>query len=327
MTSIRLSLQSIQPRRGIALLALVFGFALSALLGYELYRDRAATIDAAYATTQNLARLLEEHARQSLRRIELLSLEAAQEINAAGGPASADPAALRQRLRARLPADRLIRAFVLIGPTGAGMLSTLDHVERHLPTVAERDFFSAQRERADLGIVFGAPVKSAVDDKWLLPVSVRLAEPAGVFQGVLVALVDPATIQGFYASIDTSKEGFVTLFLRAGWIAARAPFDERVMSRNWRDSPLFIQHIPRAPEATVRQVVAADGLERLYSYRALKEYPFIVSVGVSLTDALAGLRERAWRGSVLLLLSLAILSVAQMALLRQLGRRETAERR
>ena len=325
MTWIRLSLPSIHPRLGIALLALASGIALSALTGYDLYLDRTVTIEASHATTQNLARLLEEQARQSLRRIELLSLGAAQEIYDAGGPARADPAALRQRLRARLPADGLIRAFVLIGPTGAGMLSTLDEVERHLPAAAERDFFSAQRERAGLGAVLGAPFKSGLDGKWLLPVSVRLAAPAGMFHGVLLALVEPAHIQNFYASIDTGKNGFVTLFLREGWIAARVPVDERVMRRNWNDSPLFTQHLPRAPSDTVHQIVAADGVERLYSYRSLKDYPVIVTVGVSLTDALADWRERAWRVGLLLLLALAVVSGALMALLRQLKRRETAE--
>jgi PAS domain S-box-containing protein len=159
-----------------------------------------------------------------------------------------------------------------------------------------------------------------------LPVSNRFAAPTGAIRGVLVAVVEPAYFQRIYDSMDTGAKGFVTLFTRRGWIAARSPFDDGLLGRNWADSPMFRLHLPKSETGTVRQVVVADGVERVYSYRALKDYPVIVALGLSLTDILAPWRVRTWRDGGLLLIALSGLAGVALALVRQLRRRETAEK-
>ena len=321
----RIPARNLRPRHAVVLYAVAIGVALAAFVVYDLQREQAAAVEAAVVRTQNLARVLEENARQSLRRVELLMARAAEALKDESDPAR-DPAGLRERLRAILPADGLIRALSLVNRDGETILTTLVADDRSLPNVADRDYFAAQRERAGLGMVIGAALKSSLTDAWTLPMSVRRDAPGGAFQGVLVASVEPAYFQDFYNSIDTGANGFVTLFQREGWIVARSPFDARVLNRNWADSPMFRVHLPAADAGTVRQVVVADGIERVYSYRALKDYPVIVSLGLSLTDILAPWRARAWRDGILLLIVLAALAGAARALTRQLEQRELAER-
>jgi PAS domain S-box-containing protein len=98
---------------------------------------------------------------------------------------------------------------------------------------------------------------------------------------------------------------------------ARAPFLEKIAARNWADSPMFTEHLARLPADTVRQRVAADGVERIYSYRTLKEYPLVVAVGVSLTDGLASWRERLWVELTLMAVMLLVLTAATTLLVRQ----------
>jgi PAS domain S-box-containing protein len=317
---------SLQPRHAVVALAVTIGVVLSAMVGSGLQREHDQTVEAARSKTRNLTRVLEEHARQSLGRVDLVLSRAADEIMKEGRIRSADPDALRRYLRTLLPVDGLIRALVILDRDGSIILSTFSENTQGLPAAADRDYFVAQRERAGLGVVIGAAARSRVTGTWTLPISHRLDAPGGVFQGVLLASVEPARLQRFYDSIDVGRNGFVTLFQRQGWIVVRSPFDERVLGRNWADSPMFRAHLPASEVNTLRQVVVADGVERIYSYRALQDFPVIVTLGLSLNEVLAPWRASALRDGIFLAIVLSVLAGATWALNQQLRRREAAQK-
>jgi signal transduction histidine kinase len=317
---------TVNPRHMISLLALSFGIVLTLFFGVDIWREHEEFMKEAGSTTGNLARVLEQHARESMRRVELSMMGAAGELMPAGDFSATDRDAWQQRLRSHLPKDGLIGAFTIGDRDGAVVLSTRAQDLSAAPSMAERDYFTAQRDRAGQGMVVGAPVKSRVDGNWIVPVSLRLGAPGGPFQGVLLGRVEPGYFQRFYDAIDTGANGFVALFQRDGWIMVRAPHDDAALQRNWSDSPLFREHLPLSDTQTVRQVTAIDGVERIYSYRALKDYPMVVTVGRSLTDARADWREGAWRTGAVLFLTLGGLCGATLVLVRQLRQRETAQR-
>jgi PAS domain S-box-containing protein len=323
----RLSLVHLNPRQAITLLALAIGILMVALEAQNLYREYNQTIEEAGSKTQNLARLLEEHARQSLRRIELALLRANDELQRTENfGAAASAGAVGQRLTTLLPTDGLIRSFEVLDRDGTVVLSTLNDDVRGLPGAGDLDFFLSQRDRSGLGMVIGKIVRSRVTGNWTLPVSVRLDAPGGEFRGVLLASVESNRLQDFYDSIHTGANGFVTLWQRQGWMIVRSPYSAALLERNWDDTPIFRTHLPRSLSGTVRQVMATDKVERIYSYRALQDFPVIVSIGMSLTDILAPWRARVWRDVIVLLLVLGILGWAISALLGQLRKREAMEK-
>ncbi len=316
----------IPPRRGIAALALASALLLIVLLGYGMYTERERQIDAASARTQELARLLEQDARQNMRRVELSLKRAADAVQGWRAGGAVDSQAMQQHLRSLLPVDGLIRVLAASDQDGRALLITDPMNPRDLPSVAGSDFFVAHRERTDAGLFIASPVKGTLSGRGTLNASIRLAASDGSFQGVLVAGVEPAVFERYYAKVDIGSNGFVTLFQRSGWIVARVPASDAIRSRNWAESPMFRLHLPGAASGTVRQVVAATGIESLYSYRTVEGYPLIVSVGLSLTDTLAAWRSGAWRDAMLLLLVLCALGAAVLTLLRQLKRREAVEK-
>lgn len=316
--------KALNIRHGIILLAIAGGGLLTTLVSYDIWRDRAAAIEVASVRTQNLVLVLEEHTRQTLRRVDLSLETAADAVRRVSNPANTDRRTLAEQLRAALSDDGLIRAISLIDRDGQVYASTRPGAVA--PTnAADRDFFIVHRERHDAGVFIGATVKSRVDGQWTLPVSRRLSNPDGSLAGVIVAIVEPAYFQRFYESIDTGTDGFVTMFLRSGWIVVRKPFNEAVLARPWHESPMFRVHVPNSDTGMVRQIVAATGIESLYSYRALKDYPVIVTVGRSLGDSLAAWRARAWRESILLVLAIALLFTGTRAMVRQLARNDAAQ--
>ena len=312
-------------RKGILLSGAAAGALLAALVGYDLWRERGAAIKAEGARTRNLALTLSEHARLSFERVNLNVSGAAAAVSEAGGVRAADASYLRLILQERLPLDGLVRAFTVLDAGGALVATTLDGADRGA-NLAGTEFFRAGREDSGAAPRIARTAKSPFTARWMVPVVQRLAAPDGTFGGVLLAEVEPRHFQAFYGSIDTGRNGFATVFHRGGWILARAPFDEAVLARDWSGAPMFREHLSRSDSGTVRQVVAATGVESLYSYRALKEPPIATAVGISLDDALAGWRERALRDGLALVAVLGLTAALTWLLLRQVALRDAAAR-
>ncbi|MEY3124950.1 MAG: hypothetical protein RLZZ573_1470, partial [Pseudomonadota bacterium] len=315
----------LQTQQAVVLIATLTGLLITGLVVSDSMREHAHEVRSARANTQNLTRILEEHTRQSLMRVELALSQSAQLLKGSSTSALVDPYGTRQVLQALLPKDGLLRAMVVVDPVGTIVSSTLTENVQGLPAVAERDYFVAHRNQTGLGLVFGAAIKNRISGEWGIPVSIRLGKPDGAFEGILVGMLEPGYFHRFYESIDTGPNGFITLFSRQGWIIARSPTNEALLGRNWSSTPMFSEHLPASAVNTVRQVVVADGMDRIYSYRALTDYPVVVSVGQSLTDILAPWRKRIWAEGLLLVVVIAGLVGATLAVLRQLRRRQQAE--
>ena len=307
------------------LLALVSAVLVLSYAGYELARERAETIARAELQTQNFARVLEEHARQTLHRVGVNLSQADVTLAPLRSNAGLEVVQARQLLNQLLPADRLIQNVMLLDDRGALVLSTQAEPGVGYGASAQSDYFAPHVRGADRELVFGNPLKAA-DGQWLLPVSRRLDTAGGAFDGVLVAMVRAAYFQDFYDSIERGPDGLLTLFLSSGSAVVTSPLADAVIGKNWSHSPMFRQHLPAWPTGTVRQVVVKDGVERIYSYRALNDYPAVVTYGLSMDTILVGWQQSAWRQGVLLAAAMVLLAGAAVSLREQESLRRAADK-
>ncbi len=309
------------------LFAAIACIGMAAFAGFDLVREHNRSIAQAKANTANLARLLEEHTRSNLLRVADALAEAEERIGdaAAFAPGSARLQALEQGLKSLLPRDGLVSALSWQGSDGQTIASTLAPAARVPGDEALRPWLLSLGAVPAGQLAFGRPV-AVPAGAWQLPVVRRAAARDGKPAGTLLATVELRALQPVLDAIDTGRNGFVTLFLAQGWMLATAPRNEALLARNWSDAPMFKEHLPHAPAGTVQQVVVRDGTERVYSYRALAEYPVVVSIGVSMTDALAEWRTRAWRDALLLAVAGGALLLGAAAMARTYGRQQAAER-
>ena len=325
-----MSMRRLHPRHSVLLLAGVMAVAVIAGFAFDLNREHRLAVEYAGQRTQRMARLLEEHAHQHLHRIELDLAAVVATLGPRDGLQPAGIAELRRLLQQGLPADGLIRALVLIGPNGDVLGSTSDEARASAAAFIKGTEFGALRQGTSGVPLIGAPlelgVQAVAHPTRALPVAVRIGLPGAVSQGALLAFVDLDAFQRFYNSLDTGENGFATIFLRDGWIAVRTPVNPAVTTRNWSGSPLFRTHIPQAQNGTVRQVVAADQVERVYSYRVVQDQAMVVTFGISLTDALAGWHKRVALDAAILLAAMLALAAATWGLVREITRRDAAQR-
>jgi PAS domain S-box-containing protein len=316
----------VSPRWSPYLVALLGCAALTAFAAYDLARERSRAFVTARVNTANVAKLLEAHTRQSLRRIERLLLDAESQVldDLLSSEAPGQRTELERQLAALLPGDGLVNAMVWLGvdqrplaATGAG-----------LPGGGAADWLNdlqaRQRLQPPATLSIGRLWKDAAGT-WRVPIGRPVAGPQGRAAGLLVAWVDLKTLQPVLDAVDTGGSGFVSLFRRDGWILATAPRNESLFDRFWGEAPMFTELLPRGPTGTVQQVVVRDGTERVYSYRELADFPIVVSAGISMTDALADWRARLLWNSVLLVLVGAASAWSAWAVSRNRAQRDVAE--
>lgn len=307
--------------------AVVAALAILALTGfaaYDLARERAATVAEAKANTANLARLLQAHAEQTLRRVDARLALAADRLLLEPASAAPGSAALADDLRKLLPRDGLVSALIWLDADGQVLSSSLAPQALAAVSSLLQDWQARRLAKPAARIIVGRQ-QAFQPGQWQLPIGRALPGPAA--GGSLVALMETASLQTLFDSVDTGRSGFISVFLDDGWLLANAPRDDALFARNWLDAALFKQHLPAARSGSVQQVMARDGAERVYSYRTLTDYPLVVSIGISMTDALTEWRQRIVWDAVLLggVGSALLLAAAGMA--RSIGRREAAERR
>jgi PAS domain S-box-containing protein len=316
------------------LIAVAACLGLVAFAALDLRHERKVSIERARSDTADIARLLEAHLHQTLRRGQTL-LEQAESL--VGQPGASAAPQLAAQLRALLPSDGVQSGVAWLDAQGAVLASSglSAAPQRH----AQSDWFVALRDAAPPAaasspapappsnaptVSLGKSVPGDNGHRWL-PMGRALRDAQGRFSGAVLSWLDLDSLQPVLNAIDTGKNGFVTVFVRPGWLVATAPANAALFDRDWSGAPLFKEHLPLAAVNTVQQVVVRDGTERVYSYRALGESALVVSVGVSITDALAPWRQRLWLDVLLLALICTALLWAAALLSRDYTRRERAE--
>jgi PAS domain S-box-containing protein len=290
------------PRIQPVALALLACLALAAVQGYDLYREWSRSIETSRSNTANLARLLEAQTQHVLEETDILLAAAMGLVRQWPGEAAL-PA-----LRRLLDGQTAVKGFVVVDANGQTLFSE-PGLWTNDPAVGQR--WQAVLESLPDGQHHVGRAERGSDGRWRLPLARPVPRDAGAPRTIVVALVKHAEWQSVFDAVDVGLNGFVTLFQADGWIVATAPRNDALLERRWNESPLFQQHLPRAPFDTVRQVVVRDGTERIYSYRRLADWPLVVSVGVSMTDALADWRQRlVWQGLLLVVVAAALLTAA-----------------
>lgn len=304
-------------RLGIVALAVALSLALVALEVVGLFRDLRDAVALAEERTQSSARLLETTTRQTFRRLDGMFGRVVQ-LSTAEWPKGA-AAALRGRLASVVPGDGLVVGFVALDAGGAVIASTLPG---EVPAALRQAQPPAPLPSGS-GLWTGAPLRVGADQRRVLPVYRAVPVTPGAPASTFVALVDTAYFQPMIDAVETGKDGGAAVFLRDGWILVRTPNDPAIVDRRWDASPMFRDRLPLAASGTVRQVVVADGVERIYTYRALSDYPLVTYVGRSVADAETAAWRRGARVVAVLALELGAVWLFTWLLLRA-DRQQTA---
>jgi PAS domain S-box-containing protein len=316
-------------RGRIPLQAATIGFVALAcvmVVGLDLLHTWTARSDAiAYGeeTTANLARSIAQHAEDTIRTTDgvLIGLVEHLETDGRGDPAMDR---LRRLFEVQVSSLPQLKGLAFLDEKGDPLVSSLPMLRKI--NLADRDYFQFHQSHSDRGPHLGAPIRSKIDDVWIIPVSRRIDHRDGSFAGVMVAAVDTQYFQKFYDSFSIGQQGSILLASSDGTLLVRRPFNEATVGRSLLNGAIFHDHLPKAPIGSAEMRSSTDGVVRLNSYRQTDGYPLVVAVALATDEVLVGWRVDAWHDLIGTSVLAIIIGSLGLRLTRQIGRGARAER-
>ncbi|HTY66764.1 MAG TPA: ATP-binding protein [Alphaproteobacteria bacterium] len=197
-----------------------------------------------------------------------------------------DPALVREVLTRTAHILPFLYGLAIIDKNGNRVLTT------HAPpgpdeNVADRDYFDWQRSHASLDLHVSAPLVARINHRPTIPISMRISDAAGGFDGIVLAGVRPAYLEAFMSSLD-ADHAFIAL--ADGTVVAGQPPPglaadgqprgiDPALARAWRGSP--------AGSSVMRFGGAAEAA----GHAAIDSLPGVVSIGLDLDKELAPWRR------------------------------------
>lgn len=187
--------------------------------------------------------------------------------------------------------------------TGHVDLSGREHVQVHLnPKVAE----AARLQQTPNGLFVGKPVVGKVSGKATIQLSRKIPDASGGIAGLVVASVNPGYFEDVYRGVQLGRTGVVTLIGNDSTVRARVMGGQSVGMGSV---------LARAANNNMEELGAngnyvrssgIDGVERIYAYSRVGDYPLLVVVATSTDESL-----QEWRASRnVALFTMALFSVA-----------------
>jgi diguanylate cyclase (GGDEF)-like protein/PAS domain S-box-containing protein len=182
-------------------------------------------------------------------------------------------------------------------------------------------YFKAFEHGAGNGLFFSEVQTDSLSNRPVLNVAVPVRTEAGGLRAVIVAQLDLAYLSSWFDSVGVGANGVVSLRrLEDGGVVLRRPFVPGLANKPLVNNALQSQLEAGVRSGTMRLWATVDGVERVYGFRRLGDYPFYVTAGRATVDYLAEWRHTAWLVGLAGLLLFLALSLALIRVLRAGGR-------
>ncbi len=303
--------------------ALAVALALICATASALLLD--ARDDARARASTAIANLSAAVTRDIARNVELYDLSIQGVLEGLAKPeVMAAPKPLRQLiLFDRAASDPFLGSILVLDEHGDVAIDSRS-VEPRSTDYADRDYFKAHAERADLGLYISRPIVARTDHQLVLGLSRRITRPDGSFGGVVVGTLRLDYLRQLCGHMKLGPGGSLTLFRTDGTILMREPFDPQVVGRVYGPTLLF-DHLKQAPEGEYMAQSVVDRVLRLYHYQRVGDLPLVQNVAMSVADVDADWRGKAVWTAAALGACCAIILLLAVALRRELRRRAEAE--
>ena len=290
---------------GVVLAAGIVGYQISA--GYQQQTENARI------TVENLAWVLQQRLDATLRRTD-----ATLENLVSNAPAVALHPAMRAGfeadINARLKAQRLkfpeIGGFRYIDAKG-DLLYTSDLVN-NFANLADRIYFKTLRDQPAVGLVYSDVVVSRFTGKSVIVLGRGIRSKTGEFLGAATAVLNMDSYSELFASLNLGEHGLIAIRNTDSRLVLRHPLDPALVNKPVVH-PLQTLVANGQTQGVLRYQAATDGIDRLFAFRRVPDYPFYFIVGIAADDYLAGWRHQTL---VTVALSLLVLVIFSWQLLR-----------
>jgi PAS domain S-box-containing protein len=300
------------------------------IAGYALDQSRRQEHRQAEVTSQNLALALDQTISAAIGRIdlELRSVvdELERQLRTQGHLDDARVQAALAHHQQRLAELAQLRIADASGTVryGAGVSPASPS------SWADRDYFTAHRQRADGALIVTNLQYGRVSKIWQIGFTRRYSHPDGSFAGVIAAPLPVDYFTGLLSGLNLGPHGIALLRDADTALITRVPAiagpSGQIGAKGFsRELEAIIAS--GATAGTYHTTGTADGIERTNSYRRLSALPFHLVAGLGSEDYLAAWRRSLLNYGVLVVLFQAITVASAILLWRAYRRTSEANER
>ncbi|MGE5467224.1 MAG: PAS domain S-box protein [Ignavibacteria bacterium] len=312
----------IRPALAVIILTGVVIVTMAVSLSLLLWNLHDRDLGHARGETVSLSHVLAEQTTRSLQNVDLAMLNMRAAL--AGYLTSGEPMTrygVHRLLHDRLSGMPQIKHIFITDAAGR-VLSTSRVYPAEGVLVNDRDYFKAQRDDDRHGLYIGTPTHNRMDGQWTLYLSRRLNGRHGEFAGVIAVALNLSQIEELYDSIAFDGIEPITLHLADGTLIASSPHDEEAVGKRVQAAEDWFRG---ADEAT-RIDTDAHGAKWIKTYHRVSQFPLIVGVGISESNALESWHEKSWLLVVGTLSVMALIVLAAWSLVHELRKEEVLAR-
>jgi len=257
---------------------------LWASLYYKMQSERQMQINDIFKEGSSFARSFEEHTVRTIKGIDQTTLFLKYQYEQRGKNINIPQYISEGRL-----SQQPLLLLSIIDENGDLMISSqVPFVPLNLK---DRTHFLVHKDFDSGQLFISAPVIGRSSNKWSIQMTRRINKPDGSFGGVVVASADPFYFSEFYKQVDLGGQSIVALIGRDGVIRTRGLDYNESTGKNIMNT-LLMDEILVGQSGNFMTNSPIDGVKRMYSYRALRDYPVVVLVGMDEEKALEELNKR-----------------------------------
>jgi signal transduction histidine kinase len=247
--------------------------------------DRKNAIRFAIERNSNLAVALEQYAISTLRNadavLQMIKIEYAFQ---------GDSLDLRQLVKSNSINREFIEGVAIINKNSRLIKTNIEQTKQP-PYFSDRSFFIFHLLNNTDTLLISKPLLSKLIGKPVIVISRRLNDSKGRFAGVAMLQLEPSTFTSFYAQAHLLPHGIISLIAPDGITYARRTGNIESSGEDIRKSPLFDCVAHNADSFYFAKDVLR-GVPTWFSYRKLKQYPIIATVGSAESEILANYAKR-----------------------------------
>jgi PAS domain S-box-containing protein len=257
---------------------------LSLQSSYQQYHQTAITAAA------NIRDLLIEGLDEEFASADKTLLLLADEYQRESAAGRLDYRALDRLLRRQLQRSPMLMSMRIADAQGRAAAGPGSDAQTPDSSIADRDYFVAQRDTPHAGLIISKPLMGKVNGRWGIVLSRRLNRHNGEFGGVVIAQMGLDHIEAGFARLSVGAHGSVVLrdaqlglVVRVPQLAGAGEVGSLLTSQEFRDA------IARNPQSDTYASgkSSIDGMSRVHAYGKLPGHPFYVNVGLARDDFLA----------------------------------------
>lgn len=265
---------------GAASLCCIFVALLWGGLSLHLKSDRERMLQDAERENSRLARVFEEHVIRTIRAADLTLHHIESQYKRLGRKLDLVQFAKEHQVR-----QDPYTSLNIVDDKGFLALSSVPpHVR---VDYSRNDNVVFHRQNKTPGLFISTPRLGARTKLWSVYLSRRINNPDGSLAGNSSLALDPFYFTKFYGDLDLGRGALVALVGRDGVTRARIVDGEMSAGRDLGATSLFSRHLPTSASGFYRETSTRDATARLYSYRALTDYPLVVIVSAAEATVLA----------------------------------------